>query len=165
MQRKPALILIAALTAACGYCQPVPPSDEIGILKVQGNVYMLVSASGNIAAQVGDDGILVVNTGTEAMAPKVAAALRTLSDKPIQWVVNTDADPDHIGGNDRLPGLTGLAKGRQPRIVAQENVLNRLSQKQSQVREALWPNDEYSRPSRTFPSMAKPFWSITFLMR
>jgi cyclase len=150
MQREPALILIAALTAVCGYCQPGPPADDIGILKVQGNVYMLVGATGNIAAQVGDDGILVVDTGTEAMAPRVAAALRTLSDKPIMWVVNTDADPDHIGGNDVLPGLTGLAKGRQPRIVAHENVLNRLSQKQSQVREALWPNDEYFTPSKDF---------------
>jgi cyclase len=123
MQREPALILMAALTAACGYCQPGPQPDDIGILKVQGNVYMLVGATGNIAAQVGDDGILVVDTGT---------------------------DPDHIGGNDVLPGLTGLPKGRQPRIVAHENVLNRLSQKQSQVREALWPNDEYFTPSKDF---------------
>src|SRR4029077_12521831 len=111
MQREPPLILIACLAAACGFCQPSPPADEIGILKVQGNVYMLVGAAGNIAAQVGDDGILVVNTGTEAMAPKVAAALRTLSDKPILWVMNTDADPDRIGGNAALPGLSGLPKG------------------------------------------------------
>ncbi len=156
MQREPALILIAALTAACAFCQPGLPAqpgpqpDDIGILKVQGNVYMLVSATGNIAAQVGDDGILVVDTGTAAMAPKIAAALRTLSDKPILWVVNTDADPDDIGGNDVLPGLTGLPKGRQPRIVAHENALNRLSQKQSQVPEALWPNDEYFTPTKDF---------------
>jgi len=152
MQRNPALILIAALTAACAYCQSSP--DEIGILKVQGNVYMLVTPAGNIAAQVGDDGIVVVNTGTEAMAPKLAAALRTLSDKPIIWVVNTDADPGHIGGNATLPGLTGLAKGRTPRMVAHENVLNRLggpsTPKQSRLPEALWPNDEYGTPTKDF---------------
>jgi glyoxylase-like metal-dependent hydrolase (beta-lactamase superfamily II) len=154
MQRNPALILIAALTVACAYCQSGPSADEIGILKVQGNVYMLVTAVGNIAAQVGDDGIVVVNTGTEAMAPKLAAALRTLSDKPIQWVVNTDADPGHIGGNATLPGLTGLAKGRTPRMVAHENVLNRLggpaTPKQSRLPEALWPNDEYGTPAKDF---------------
>jgi glyoxylase-like metal-dependent hydrolase (beta-lactamase superfamily II) len=148
MQRYPALILIAA----SAFCQPRP--DDIGILKVQGNVYMLVTAAGNIAAQVGDDGIVVVNTGTEAMAPKLAAALRTLSDKPIMWVVNTDADPSRIGANAVLPGLTGLPKGRQPRIVAHENVLNRLggpaTPKQSRLPEALWPNDEYSQPTKDF---------------
>ena len=144
---------MAALAATCAYCQPTPPPDEIGILKVQGNVYMLVTAAGNIAAQVGDDGILVVNTGPEAMAPKIAAALRKLSDKPIQWVVNTDADPDHFGGNEVLPGLSGLAPGRQ-RIVAQENVLNRLSaapgRNQTKTPESLWPNDEYSTPIKDF---------------
>jgi len=154
MQREPALILLAVLAAACGYSQTSAPTDEIGILKVQGNVYMLAGANGNIAAQVGDDGILVVDTGTEAMAPKVAAALRTLSDKPILWVVNSDADPDHIGGNEALPGLSGLAKGRQPRIVAHENVLNRESaapaRNQAKVPEGLWPNDEYSTPIKDF---------------
>jgi cyclase len=150
MQREPALILIAALAAAGAYCQTIPPADELGILKVQGNVYMLVGATGNIAAQVGDDGILVVDTGTEASAPKILSALRKLSDKPILWVVNTDADPNHIGGNAALPRLSGLAPRQQPRVVAHENVLNRLSQKQSQIPEALWPNDEYSTPIKDF---------------
>jgi glyoxylase-like metal-dependent hydrolase (beta-lactamase superfamily II) len=152
MQRNPSLILIAALTAAAAYGQS--GSGDIGILKVQGNVYMLVGPTGNIAAQVGDEGIVVVNTGTEAIAPKIAAALKTLSDKPVMWIVNTDADPNHIGGNAALPGLTGLAKGRTPRIVAHENVLNRLggpaTPKASRLPEALWPNDEYSTPTKDF---------------
>lgn len=150
MQRESALIVLAALAATCGYCQPSAPADDIGVLKVQGNVYMLVTAAGNIAAQVGDDGFLVVNTGTEAMAPQLYAALRKLAEKPILWVVNTDADPNHIGGNDALPRLSGLAPRQQPRIVAHQNVLNRLTQKQSQVPEPLWPNDEYFTASKDF---------------
>lgn len=151
MQRESTLIAIAALAAASAWCQP---ADDVAILKVQGNVYMLVGPVGNIAAQVGDDGIVVVNTGTEALAPKIAGALRTLSDKPIFWVVNTDADANHIGGNAALPGLTGLAKGRTPRIVAHENVLNRLggpaTPKASRLPEAMWPNDEYFTPTKDF---------------
>jgi len=53
--------------------------------------------------EVSLDGILVVDTGTEAIAAKVAAALRKLSAKPILWVVNTSADSDHTGGNEALP--------------------------------------------------------------
>jgi cyclase len=150
MQRESALIVLAAFAAACGYCQPSTPADDIGVLKVQGNVYMLVTPAGNIAAQVGDDGILVVNTGTEAMAPQLYGALRKLAEKPILWVVNTDADSNHIGGNDALPRLSGLAARQQPRIVAHQNVLNRLTQKQSQVPEPLWPNDEYFTASKDF---------------
>ena len=80
MQRQSTLIVIAALAAGCGYSQSVPTSDEIGVLKVQGNVYMLVTSTGNIAAQVGDDGILLVDSGPAALAPKVAAALKKLAD-------------------------------------------------------------------------------------
>ena len=150
MQREPALILLATLAAVCGYCQSGATADEVGVLKVQGNVYMLVTAAGNIAAQVGDDGILVVDTGTEAMAPKVAAALKKLADKPVLWVVNTNADPNHIGANDVLPRLSGLAPRQEPRIVAYENVLDRLSHQQPRVPDALWPNDEYFRPTKDF---------------
>lgn len=150
MQRESSLIVIAALAAACGYCQSSTTADAIGVLKVQGNVYMLVTAAGNIAAQVGDDGILVVDAGTTAMAPQVAAALKKLSDKPIMWVVNTNADLRHIGGNDTLPRLSGLAPRQQPRIVAHQNVLDRVTRKESQVPEPLWPNDEYFKPTKDF---------------
>ena len=154
MQRKLTLTLAALWTSACVYGQPgTSPAGEIGVLKVQGNVYLLVGAGGNIAAQVGNDGILVVDTGTQAMAPRVAAALRRLSDKPIVWVVNTDAELDHIGGNEALPRLTGAA-GARPRIIAHQNVLNRLSaapaNSGSPVPDALWPNDEYFMPTKDF---------------
>ncbi len=152
MQRKLEVILIAILASACTYAQSAAPvsSDDIGVLKVQGNVYMLVTDAGNIAAQVGDDGILVVNTGTEELAPKVAAVLKKLADKPILWVVNTDAAPNHIGGNSVLPHLSGLAPRQDPRIVAYENVLDRVSHRQPKVPDVLWPNDEYFRPVKDF---------------
>jgi len=158
MQRKLALTLAAAVLAAFAWSQPrgatATPPDEIGVLKVQGNVYMLVTPSGNIAAQVGDDGILMLDTATEALAPKVAAALKKLSDKPIGWIVNSSSDLDHIGGNAALPPLSGLSPRQRPRVVAYESVLNRLSatpaRGQPQVPDALWPNDEYSTPEKDF---------------
>src|SRR5690606_33111620 len=45
---------------------------------VQGNVHMLVGAGANIAVQVGDDGVLVVDTGTAARRDDVLAAIRRL---------------------------------------------------------------------------------------
>ena len=155
MQRELALSLSLA---ACAWSQSTAPDGEIGVLKVQGNVYMLVGAGGNIAAQVSDDGVLVVDTGTEAAAPKVAAELRKLSDKPIRWVVNTSGDANHTGGNEALPRLAMNGKadsgGLPPRIVAHQNVLNRMSAapkgNQPAVPDAIWPNDEYFTPTKDF---------------
>ncbi|HLI85964.1 MAG TPA: MBL fold metallo-hydrolase [Bryobacteraceae bacterium] len=132
-----------------GASAPEAGPDGIGVLKVQGNVYLLVGAGANIAAQVGSDGILVVDTGTEASAQKAAAALRRLSPKPVGWVVDTSGDADHTGGNAALPQALGGA-GARPRVVAHENVLNRMSAAGGKVPDALWPNDEYFEPTKDF---------------
>jgi cyclase len=150
MQRQLQVVIALAVAATGGLAQP---PGEIGVLKVQGNVYMLVGAGGNIAAQVGADGILVADTGTEAMAPKVAAALKKLSSKPIAWVINTSIDSDHTGGNAALPKLVGgESAGARPRIIAHENVLNRMSATGNLplVPDSLWPNDEYSMATKDF---------------
>ena len=72
---------------------------EIRVVPVQANVYALFGAGGNITVQVGEQGVLVVDTMFEPLAGKVLAAIRELSDKPIQYVVNTHAHLDHVGGN------------------------------------------------------------------
>jgi cyclase len=58
---------------------PPAASDEIHVLPVQGNVYMLVGAGGNIAASIGPDGILLVDSGRQAMEGKVLSAVLQLA--------------------------------------------------------------------------------------
>lgn len=81
---------------------------EIETLHVQGRVHMLAGAGGNVAVQTGDDGILMVDTGFEQMGPKVLAALKKLSNKPIRTVVNTTLMDSHTGANGVL-----VKEGRQ----------------------------------------------------
>jgi cyclase len=139
--------------------QATPPSAntnsaEIGVLPVRGNIYMLVGAGGNITASVGTEGVLLVDTGLENMAPKVLETVNRLGvelttkglpnvnvgpPKPIRIIVNTHVHPDHTGGNELLAKsgrtFTGgnvagnLADaGDQAQIYASEEVLNRMSQ-------------------------------------
>jgi glyoxylase-like metal-dependent hydrolase (beta-lactamase superfamily II) len=72
---------------------------EVETLHVQGNIYLIAGAGGNIAVQTGDDGVLMVDTGYEKMADKVLAAVRKLSTKPIRDVINTTLADDHTGAN------------------------------------------------------------------
>jgi cyclase len=118
---------------------------QIRTLKVQGNVYMLAGGGANVAVQVGDEGVLVVDTNLAPMAPRILEAIRRISDKPVLWVINTHIHPDHIGGNEALPRLGGAAAaGQRVRVIAHENVLNRMtaSTDPPYPRE-MWPNDEY----------------------
>jgi glyoxylase-like metal-dependent hydrolase (beta-lactamase superfamily II) len=121
-----ALAIASAATLAQAR-QTAPPggADAVRVLPVQGHVFMLVSAAGNITAHVGDDGVLLVDTGREPLAAQVAEAVRGLSYRPLHTIVNTSADPDRTGGAAALVRLLGGGP-QAPRVLAQENVLTRL---------------------------------------
>jgi len=151
------LVTVGALYERPGRSQTVPTnldSVEIQTIHVQGSVYMLVGAGGNMTVQVGNDGVLVVDTQYEQLATKLVAAIRKLSEKPIVWMVNTAIDADHVGGNDALPKLANAAVRQNVRIIAHENVVNRMSAAprgaDPVVPDKLWPNDEYFLPQKDF---------------
>jgi cyclase len=139
------LILLMAL--------PAFAQDEIHILPVQGNVYMLVGPGGNVTVQIGSEGVLLVDTQSAEMSDKVLAAVRKLSDKPIRYILNTHVHPDHTGGNENLAkagaSLQGGANfmGRTARIVAHVNVYDRLNGQlggDAATPIASWPTDTFT---------------------
>ena len=112
------LVLVAALVAA----QDQDFSKvQIKVTKVSGNIYVLEGSGGNIAASVGDDGIVIVDDQYAPLADKIAAALKSIgaTDKPVRFVINTHYHGDHTGGN--MPFST---KGAT--VIAQDNVRRRL---------------------------------------
>lgn len=116
-------------------------SGDIHTFHVQGNVYLLVGAGGNIAVQIGDDGIVVVDTGLPQYADEVLAAIRTLSDGPIRTIINTHVHPDHTGGNVIIGEAGSTAQGEPTRIIAHENVLNRMVADDAPL--VAWPTSTY----------------------
>jgi glyoxylase-like metal-dependent hydrolase (beta-lactamase superfamily II) len=77
-------------------------NQDLEVLQVQPNFYMIAGAGGNIAVQIGPAGIILVDTGSADMSGKVLAALKKLSDLPIRYIFDTSADADHVGGNAAL---------------------------------------------------------------
>jgi glyoxylase-like metal-dependent hydrolase (beta-lactamase superfamily II) len=91
---------------------------EIKVQKVAGSVYMLTGMGGNIGVSVGEDGIVVVDTQFAPLAPKIQAALKGITDKPVRFILNTHWHGDHTGGNADF--------SRLGTVIAHENVRNRL---------------------------------------
>jgi cyclase len=132
-------------------------SGDLDVLHVQGNVYVIAGAGGNIAVQIGDLGVVVVDTGLAQNTDKVLAAIRKLSDKPIQYIIDTHLHADHIGGNAaiRKAGVTITGANvagdindatAGAAIIAHQNVLNRISApagKQPAMPENAWPTETY----------------------
>lgn len=125
-----------------------PVQGEIQTFHVQGNVYMLVGAGANVAVQIGQEGVVVVDTGASAMREKVLAAIRQLSTKPIRWIVNTHPDADHTGGNETVSQAGMTVNGNPAAIVANEKVLARMSDAKRPSTE--WPLNTFFEDQRDF---------------
>lgn len=131
---------------------------SIRALPVRDNIYMIVGAGANITVQIGEDGVLVVDSGSGAATnEKVQNLIRQLSAKPIKYILNTNYHPDHTGGNNALRGTAGIggrgAAGGNGRggipIVAHENVLARMSAPTGKAA----PTPAEAWPTQTFHSM------------
>jgi cyclase len=131
---------------------------ELHVLPVQGSTYMLVGPGGNITIQTGKDGVLLVDTMFAPLAPRIAAEIQKLSDKPIRYIIDTHVHADHVGGNEPLQkmGAAGASQvvGGGATVIAHNNVLNRMTTpvtgSQAPPPQTGLPNDEYDTPTKDF---------------
>ena len=130
-------------------------AGEVKAVPVQGNVHMIVGAGANIAVQVGEDGILIVDTGSGAANDKVLTAIKQLAPtKEIRWIINTGAQADHIGGNEPFAKAGRTVNGNVAAIVAHENASARMSK--AGVPETARPFNTYFEDKRDFPFNGEP---------
>jgi len=130
---------VLALVAVPG--RSADPGD-LDVVPVRQNFYMIAGAGGNIAVQIGVDGVVLVDAGSEGASDRVLAALKKLTPLPIRYIINSGADADRVGGNAKLAkagttiftnalGNTGLANsmtnGGAAAILAHESILKRMS--------------------------------------
>jgi cyclase len=106
-----------------------PATVDIKTQKLDENVYMLQflgpagaagNVGGNVGAFVGADGIVIVDSGFAPLAPKLEAALKAISDKPVRYVLNTHWHGDHSGADGYF--------GARAIIVAHESARRKMLQ-------------------------------------
>ena len=118
-------LAVAGSVAAAALLSAQAPT-AIAHLYVQKNVHMLVGPAGNSVVQVGDDGVLVVDSQPADAAQALRAAIQQLSPKPIHTLIDTHVLDDRPGGDDALVKLRGTGATQQVRVIAHEAVLDRL---------------------------------------
>jgi glyoxylase-like metal-dependent hydrolase (beta-lactamase superfamily II) len=121
------LTFLAAAVAPAALAQTNFDEVEIKTVSVAPGVWMLVGAGGNIGVSAGADGVFLVDDQYAPLTPKILAAVKGVSDRPVRFVVNTHWHGDHTGGNENLGGAGAV-------IVAHDNVRQRMSTDQFMAR-------------------------------
>jgi len=117
-----ALCCLPALAAAQD--SPDFSKVQVKVTKVAGQVYVIEDASpefsgGNIGVSVGPDGIVLIDDKFAPLAPKIEAALRSISDQPVRYVINTHYHGDHTDGNTVF--------GPKSIVIAHDNTRKRMA--------------------------------------
>ncbi len=144
-------ILISLLAVAAFAQEP-----DVEVIHVRGNVYLIATDDGNVTVQAGpyakNDGILLVDTGSARLSNRIAAEIRKIAPEnlTLRYIVNTSSDPDHMMGNGPLAKPNGIrpftgVQAPDIAVYAQDNVLTRVTGKNSGVPETAWPSMTFNR--------------------
>ena len=139
--------------------------DRLVVIPVQGSVFLIGGAGANIAMQIQNDGVLLVDAGAEAAADKVVAEVKRYAPRTLRYIINTSASMENTGGNEKVakggaaPPAAGNVGGQAfngagAPILAFETVLNRMSAPVGQT--ASRPTDAW--PTDTFFTAKKNLW-------
>ena len=112
------IALLAGLTAASAQGQ----EDTVEIEKVVDGIYMITGRGGNIGLSVGDDTAFLIDDKFAPMTENIMAAVATVTNKPVEFVINTHWHGDHVGGNENF-GKAGTV------IISHDNVRKRMAMK------------------------------------
>ena len=148
MQSLIGSILVApALLLGIAHAQQNFDKVEIKTEKLSPTTYVLFGGGGNIGVSAGEDAVFIIDDQYAPLTPKILAALKQISDKPVKFVLNTHWHGDHTGGNENMGNAGAL-------IVAHDNVRKRMSTEQfiALFKSTTPPSPKAALPVVTFSS-------------
>ena len=118
---------LGVLLSASGsvYAQGGFAAPELAMTKVRENIYVIRSAaSGNVTVLLSDDGVVLIDDKFENDHDGIMGFVRSLTDQPVRYVINTHLHQDHTGGN-------ALMQAGDAEVVASENARRIMAETQS----------------------------------
>lgn len=116
-------------------------NKEVKIIteKLTDHIHVLKGRGGNIGLFVGDNEVFMIDDQFAPLSEKILKAIRTISDKPIKYLVNTHWHGDHTGGNANMQKEGAV-------IVSHENVRKRMGTEQ-----VVWGKKRPASPKEALP--------------
>jgi cyclase len=107
--------VIAFASVAFAQNQPPPPGPPPQLVKVKDDLYIVQNQANNMADLIGyggnasvfltDDGVILIDSKSDREHDDLVAKVKSLTDKPMKYVVLTHNHADHSGGVPKLKAM------------------------------------------------------------
>jgi cyclase len=135
------------LSASMSVVAAEAPKLSFAATEVSPGIYMLSGVGGftggNIGLSIGEDGVVMIDDSMPPMLDIMNTAIKSVTDKPVDFLINTHVHGDHTGNNTSM-GQAGT------RIVAHENLRKHMLDKGIQGKEGMVPAPKAALPVITF---------------
>ncbi len=106
--------ILGMLTVWTVYTQNAKPPGPLRIQRVRGELYMISGEGGNVAVYVTGDGVILVDDMFDRNHADILAQVKSVTDQPIKYVINTHQHDDHAGGDMKMLPIA--------EVIAHQNV-------------------------------------------
>jgi cyclase len=104
-----------ARTAWTAYTQNAKPPGILRIAKVKDDLYMISGEGGNVAVYVTSEGVVLVDDMFDRNHTDILAQVKSVTDKPLRYVLNTHQHDDHAGGDLKMLPIAEVIAHRNAR--------------------------------------------------
>lgn len=123
---------------------------DLELLHVQGQVWMVAGGGGNTVLQVGEEGIVVVDTKLPQASEALIALIDEKFDVPIRWIINTHVHMDHVGGNAAVSQAGEFLTGGPAAIFSHSGVMVSMVTGDTDFEDDALPANTYATPTMEF---------------
>ncbi|MBL8290816.1 MAG: MBL fold metallo-hydrolase [Bryobacterales bacterium] len=116
-------LALSGLFLAWTQAPQAPAGNQLTIEKIADDLHVLVGSGGNVAVYTTNAGLILVDDKFERNVPEILEKVKTISDKPIRYVLNTHQHGDHTGGNAMIKDKTGAVLFAH--VNARDNMVER----------------------------------------
>ena len=106
MKRAAVVAFLATIlllhTAWASYIQNVKPPGPLRMTKIKGDLHLISGEGGNVAVYVTGEGVVLVDDMFDRNHADILAQVKSVTDQPIRYVLNTHQHDDHAGGDFKM---------------------------------------------------------------
>jgi glyoxylase-like metal-dependent hydrolase (beta-lactamase superfamily II) len=112
------VVLALGVASSAALAQPQQKKQgrpPLGTEKVADDLFVIIGSGGNVGVLVTDEGVVLVDNKFEPDFDAILAQVKTVTDKPVKYVINTHHHGDHTGGNTRFIEIAEIISHKNAR--------------------------------------------------